>query len=260
MRTRQPLISETLYEQVTQYLYYNKFLRHGFSIRQIDRDSGDQEGTEQIYEFRSPIVYRNRQLASVILQDRLEQQCLSNSSQMKDVSSSNPVLDMRITEFDGDDTTTYCTVKNKNANILFKHNIYCENAKKPASFVLTEIVIKAPAIGYTCPIKDGLIFVSNEPIDIDATCEFDGFTEEKYRMFMKSQLGKRWVGKHTPALYFKVDQKEPVYVRQLRTPRSGSYILVKLLSSHGKGGNIDIQYIGFKGYYGKKSFDAGQTL
>ena len=78
-------------------------------------------------------------------------------------------------------------------------------------------------------------------------------------MFMKSKLGRRW-GKNSPAIYFKMDQKKPTYVRELKSPRSGCYILVKLLNSHGKGDNIDIQFLGFKGYYGKRTFPAGDVI
>ena len=154
-----------------------------------------------------------------------------------------------------DDLSVYCTSKSKNVNILLTHSV--KAGSEPVPFVITGLIIKSPHTGYTSPLKDGLIFISDEPISHETTSDFDGFTEEKYRMFMKSKLGKRW-GKHSPAIYFKIDQKKPTYIRDVKTPRFGRYVLIKLLNSHGKGENIDVQYIGFKGYYGRKAFPSGQ--
>ncbi|EXJ91320.1 hypothetical protein A1O1_04432 [Capronia coronata CBS 617.96] len=51
-----------------------------------------------------------------------------------------------------DDNTVYCT-KNNRCNLVLKH-------VGGMPFSLTQIVVKAPATGYDCPIQEGMVFVA----------------------------------------------------------------------------------------------------
>lgn len=62
-----------------------------------------------------------------------------------------------------------------------------------------------------------------------------------------------------PALFF--DLRDGWYtVQKLPIPRFGRYILIKLIRSRNMGENVDIQYIGFKGFIGSHTFGFAELI
>ncbi|CAG8586695.1 13172_t:CDS:2 [Funneliformis mosseae] len=153
------------------------------------------------------------------------------------------------------DNNVYCSKKSSNVNILLK---FCDPILEAmdSAFVLSKIIIKAPTHGFTAPCKEGLIFVSHEPISLEATSKYDDFTEADYQALLESNengsIDDSW-----PAAYFRLDSITNMTTQVLHPNRSGKFISVKLLRAEGDADNIDLQYLGLIGFTGPRSFDAG---
>jgi hypothetical protein len=151
------------------------------------------------------------------------------------------------------DASVYCTLKKENTNIILK-------IAESSSFVLTHILIKAPETGFTCPIGSGLIFVYDDLPSVDSTSRFDSFSPAKYRQYMQSKIeNNERINESDPALFF--DLRDGWYTLQkLPIPRFGRYVLIKLIRSRNVGENVDIQYIGFKGFVGSHTFGYAELI
>eukprot|EP01080_Neovahlkampfia_damariscottae_P003192 gene3192-5508_t len=152
------------------------------------------------------------------------------------------------------DASVYCTIKNENINILLKSN--------EGPVIITHIIIQSPEIGFTCPLESGILFVSNDKLDIDKTVTFDNFTKDKYSRYRRAlDLIGETEHENDPAIFFEL-KKNNVGVFKLPIPRYGDYVLLKLISSKNpiSKSNIDVQYVGFKGFKGKKTFEFGQLI
>jgi len=150
------------------------------------------------------------------------------------------------------DNTVYCSKKSSNVNIILRFSDPILGVMDSA-FVISKLVVKAPTHGFTAPCKEGLIFVSHEPISIEATQKYDDFTEADYRaLFENSKVDDSW-----PAAFFRLDPNTNMTTQVIQPNRSGKYILVKLLRAEGDADNIDLQYLGLIGFTGPRSFDAG---
>ncbi|CAG8712080.1 8380_t:CDS:2 [Rhizophagus irregularis] len=150
------------------------------------------------------------------------------------------------------DTAVYCSKKSNNVNIILRFSDPILGVMDPA-FVLSKVIVKAPTHGFTAPCKEGLVFVSHDPISIEATLKYDDFTEADYRALYESgNVDDSW-----PAAFFRLDSRTNMTTQILQPNRSGKYILVKLLRAEGDADNIDLQYLGLIGFTGPRSFDAG---
>ncbi|CAG8579088.1 15650_t:CDS:2 [Funneliformis caledonium] len=153
------------------------------------------------------------------------------------------------------DGGNFSSKKSSNVNILLK---FCDPILEAmdSAFVLSKIIIKAPTHGFTAPCKEGLIFVSHEPISLEATSKYDDFTEADYQALLESNengsIDDSW-----PAAYFRLDSITNMTTQVLHPNRSGKFISVKLLRAEGDADNIDLQYLGLIGFTGPRSFDAG---
>ncbi|KAI8061181.1 hypothetical protein BC940DRAFT_310497 [Gongronella butleri] len=126
-----------------------------------------------------------------------------------------------------------------------------------SSCVFTKIIVKSPQQGFTAPCKEGLVFISRKPIDIQKTRRFDGFTRADFDEYMKT-INPTDVGDENPVAWFTIHQHKQAVVSV--NERSGKYVLIKLLRSEHEEDNIDIQYIGFIGYTGPRSFASRPQL
>ncbi|KAL7310033.1 hypothetical protein PS15m_010841 [Mucor circinelloides] len=149
------------------------------------------------------------------------------------------------------DGTVYCSERCGTINILLRyrgwegmqnqHSRYC---------VLSHIVIKSPTHGYTAPCKEGMIFVSHKPIDIESTRAFDLFTKDNFEKY--THLNQDNLDDTDPIAWFSAsDQRQCVVDMQ---EKSGKYVLIKLLRADYESENMDLQYIGFVGYTGSRCF------
>ncbi|KAG0309883.1 hypothetical protein BGZ98_003426 [Dissophora globulifera] len=95
-------------------------------------------------------------------------------------------------------------------------NICLKLAEPRQTFVLTQFKAKAPTTGFTAPCKEGLIFISHEPIPLEKTAFFDNMTRERYNEYMedihhgaafKQLLQSHGAGADSivPAAFFQVD-------------------------------------------------------
>ncbi|KAF8977249.1 hypothetical protein BGZ46_007538 [Entomortierella lignicola] len=139
-------------------------------------------------------------------------------------------------------------------------NICLRLAEPHQSFVLTQFRAKAPTAGFTAPCKEGLIFVSHEPISLEKTVIFDNMTREHYEEYMQSLNQGLVFGQMLrshganadaliPAAFFQLEGPDETCTLDLTPNRSGRYVLIKLLRSRctnplQRPENIDLQYLG----------------
>ncbi|KAF9312277.1 hypothetical protein BG003_006447 [Podila horticola] len=168
------------------------------------------------------------------------------------------------------DTSVYCSRRSTNINICLKL------AESNQSFVLTQFKAKAPTTGFTAPCKEGLIFISHQPIPLETTAYFDNMTRQDYDEYMKfikdgPRFGKM-LEQHgpaadamIPAAFFQLDGAQDTCTLDFTPNRSGRYVLIKLLRSRCTNSlqrpeNIDLQYLGLIGFTGARSFASGSLL
>ncbi|KAF9957685.1 hypothetical protein BGZ72_001542 [Mortierella alpina] len=168
------------------------------------------------------------------------------------------------------DSSVYCSRRPSNINICLKL------AEPHQTFVLTRFSAKAPTNGFTAPCKEGLIFVSHNPIPLEKTALFDNMTREDYEKYvdgihqgskLNELLQQHGAGADAliPAAFFQIKEDDKTCVLDFSPNRSGRYVLIKLLRSRCENGlqrpeNIDLQYLGLIGFTGARSFASGGLL
>ncbi|KAI9491142.1 hypothetical protein BDB00DRAFT_789799 [Zychaea mexicana] len=152
------------------------------------------------------------------------------------------------------DDSVYCSGRSGTINILMQ---YCGSAvNNPVmadkSCVISQIVIKSPQQGFTAPCKEGLFFVSYNPIDIDSTAKFDHFTKNDYERYVRLKGGLDCLDDTDPVAWFSMssNRQDSVHLDD----RVGKYVLIKLLRAEGDSENIDLQYVAVIGYSGARAF------
>ncbi|KAG0054440.1 Heteroproteinous nuclear ribonucleoprotein U-like protein 1 [Gryganskiella cystojenkinii] len=168
------------------------------------------------------------------------------------------------------DASVYCSRRPTNINICLKL------AEPSQTCVLTQFKAKAPTTGFTAPCKDGLIFISHEPIPLEKTTFFDNMTRERYEEYieiinqgssfdqMLQRLGAN-ADALVPAAFFTLGGPDESCTLDFSPNRSGCYVLIKLLRSRCTNSlmrpeNIDLQYLGLIGFTGSRSFSSGGLL
>ncbi|KAI8096648.1 uncharacterized protein BX664DRAFT_324533 [Halteromyces radiatus] len=155
------------------------------------------------------------------------------------------------------DPSVYCSGRTGTVNISLRYlggrNLMDTNC------VLTKIIIRSPLQGFTAPCKEGLIFISHYPIDVEKTRRFDGFTKTDYDQY-SSAAAVVDRDDHDPIAWFSASHRQRPQETIHINHRSGKYILIKLLRSEREQDNIDLQYIGFIGYSGPRSFASPPIL
>eukprot|EP01025_Chloroclados_australasicus_P013531 TRINITY_DN1636_c0_g1_i5.p6 TRINITY_DN1636_c0_g1~~TRINITY_DN1636_c0_g1_i5.p6 ORF type:complete len:223 (+),score=26.15 TRINITY_DN1636_c0_g1_i5:361-1029(+) len=147
-----------------------------------------------------------------------------------------------------DDNLCYCSLKREGVNI-------CLQQRYSRSFTITGIDISAPKIGYTCPLGQGVVFSSwNRPDDqlcemfnkVYSVQEFQECVRQyRYRLQQIGGIDEEEIPQ--PIMFFDLrGQYSQSY--HLGVPRSGRYVLLKLLRSRNCGENIDVRYVGFRGF------------
>ncbi|KAG0363091.1 hypothetical protein BGZ54_008351 [Gamsiella multidivaricata] len=168
------------------------------------------------------------------------------------------------------DSSVYCSRRSTNINICLKLS------EPHQTFVLTQFKVKAPTTGFTAPCKEGLIFISHEPIPLENTVLFDNMTREHYEDYMEGlsqgaafnqllRIHGASADALVPAAFFQMNGLDETCTVDLTPNRSGRYILIKLLRSRCTNAlqrpeNIDLQYLGLIGFTGARSFASGGLL
>ncbi|KAF9105896.1 hypothetical protein BGX29_011108 [Mortierella sp. GBA35] len=168
------------------------------------------------------------------------------------------------------DSSVYCSRRPTNINICLKL------AQPHQTFVLTQFKAKAPTTGFTAPCKEGLIFISHEPIRLENTTFFDNMTRQMYNEHMETVKRQPRLGQMhpnpgpdadalIPAAFFRLSGPDETCTVDFTPNRSGRYVLIKLLRSRCTNSlqrpeNIDLQYLGLIGFTGARSFASGGLL
>ncbi|OAC99635.1 hypothetical protein MUCCIDRAFT_114834 [Mucor lusitanicus CBS 277.49] len=143
-------------------------------------------------------------------------------------------------------------------NILAQYCGYIESglvADKTCS--ISKMVIKAPQHGFTAPCRDGMIFISHKQINTADTSQFDKFTKHDYDQYIANKLHKNSMLEDAdPVAWFSLTNDRTTVVDL--GFRSAKYVLIKMLRADYESDNIDMQYIGFIGHSGPRSFGSGK--
>ncbi|CEP17434.1 hypothetical protein [Parasitella parasitica] len=150
------------------------------------------------------------------------------------------------------DGTVYCSERCGTINILLQYKGVegVVKSQRGSYCVLSHIVIKSPTHGYTAPCKEGMIFISHKPIDIESTRAFDLFTKDNFDKYR--QLNQNNLDDTDPVAWFSASNQRQCVVDMQE--KSGRYVLIKLLRADYESENMDLQYIGFVGYTGSRCF------
>ena len=107
---------------------------------------------------------------------------------------------------------------------------------RPMRFILTGVRVVAPSGNYTAPIKDGLVWVSeDEPVPSAYSGAFDG------------AAGMASAREPAPVAYFLCPSRQETTV-ELERPAVGRYVHIKFLSTYGDQNNVDVRYIELLGH------------
>lgn len=150
-----------------------------------------------------------------------------------------------------DDSTVYCSEKNSGINLVLSLGDNC-------SFTVTRVDIRAPHEGFTSPLGQGLIFISWDYPSLDDTSLYDDVRScSDYQRILREQVEQKGcLDAHDPVLFFDLGDYFSTSV-SFDVPRSGRYVLVKLLRPRTRGGdNVDVQYVGLHGWTGTRGFPA----
>lgn len=149
-----------------------------------------------------------------------------------------------------EDTSCYCSISRENVNLVMQH-------QGRAPYTATSIVVAAPSSGFTSPIGQGMVFCTwDEPTVefIQATKAWDGVTSRaEFDRMLQWHINKGEADpEQLPVAFFDVSRTTRG-VFPLDVPRSGRYVVVKLVRAI-TGDNIDVQYIGFRGWSRPQTF------
>ncbi|KAI9304755.1 hypothetical protein BJ944DRAFT_231016, partial [Cunninghamella echinulata] len=97
--------------------------------------------------------------------------------------------------------------------------------------------------------REGMIFISHQPIHIEDTYPFNHFTKKDFDQYQKTN------DNDFLAAWFEIDNDQPTVVDL--GDRSGKYILIKYFPKEADVDSIDLQYVAFVGYVGTRSFTKG---
>eukprot|EP00055_Hartaetosiga_balthica_P000222 m.136007 g.136007 ORF g.136007 m.136007 type:complete len:538 (+) comp10349_c0_seq1:168-1781(+) len=145
----------------------------------------------------------------------------------------------------------YCSKRARNINLyLSPVNEFLE---KNELACITDVVVIVPKDGFTSPLMDGLIFISDKPIEKKDHAKYDNYTLNEFEtLWNRVENGiEHPGGSLIPVAFFHVlgcFQNKPVTVK-LKSGMPCSHILVKFIRPEGEGSNIDVRFIGFKGFY-----------
>ncbi|KAL9539769.1 hypothetical protein MBANPS3_010075 [Mucor bainieri] len=151
------------------------------------------------------------------------------------------------------DGTVYCSERCGTINILLRYRGWegMKHQRNSRYCVLSHIVIKSPTHGYTAPCKEGMIFMSHKPIDIESTRAFDFFTKDNFERY--THMNHDNLDDTDPIAWFSASERRQCVVDM--HDKSGKYVLIKLLrADYDASDNMDLQYIGFVGYTGSRCF------
>lgn len=152
------------------------------------------------------------------------------------------------------DYSCYCsaTEKREGINVIAKF-------KDGDSCNLTHVEVRAPCEGYTSPLGQGMIFVSWDRPDVQATNKFNSMKSvAEFKQYVAFKQKNGGLAEDDPVLFF--DLKDSFVVKsKLDVARSGRYVLIKLLRPR-YGENIDVQYVGFHGWSGPRGFACGELI
>ncbi|KAK9840935.1 hypothetical protein WJX81_001132 [Elliptochloris bilobata] len=153
----------------------------------------------------------------------------------------------------------YCSLRRSSINVTAQlEGLGC--------FMLASIELRTPSLGYTSPLGQAILFTSFGRPDVAATKRFDEvFSEREYReqvAEMQAQPPERpsspGLEVPTPASF--VYTSSDRVTAQLDVPRAGRWILLKLLRPREPSGdNIDVQFVGCRGWRGARCFGAADA-
>ncbi|EGD72001.1 hypothetical protein PTSG_00017 [Salpingoeca rosetta] len=159
-----------------------------------------------------------------------------------------------VLRFDG---SVYCSEKRRNVNLMLSPT------RDEHATVFTHVMVAAPEVGYTSPIQDGLVFLPTPNTLTSASDAYRDMTKEQFdELWARKQRNNEPWDPSEPVCFFSLtsEESQPVVV-PFKVAVPASRVLVHLLRPQSEcGENIDIAYLGFKGYRGSTTFSTFTLL
>lgn len=142
------------------------------------------------------------------------------------------------------DTSVYCTVEPSNVTIVLTPSSAYEEAAAAAEshetevereavaaaacslepFHLSGVVAMAPGAGFTAPVREGVVFVTQEPPDLRKLKRYDDYSLGEYRSWARNNMSA-WSDESGPVAYFGIpagrEGQRKIVSEAITPPRSG---------------------------------------
>jgi len=135
-----------------------------------------------------------------------------------------------------EDSKVYCTKLGYNLNVSMVFNIL--NVPDGAVAFVKEFVLVAPGSGYSAPIKDSIVFLSQEQPDPNLQIDTDNMTLSYFEEQLATHPADRKI-KFMPDAFLSCPQRGRLRYT-FKEPLPARFIHLKMLNAYGRDNNIDI--------------------
>jgi len=169
----------------------------------------------------------------------------------------------KVHSYDGGSFKSQARYDIKNALIPIIEPFHCSGngtkfslvLKCSEDFTLTHFYVSGPGPKCTEPIKSGLVWVVDNPPDVECMKKYETLSSEELMEIMKGlrsySTAEEPGSLPDPCVYFSTDPGSRESEVELAKWREGKYVVVKFLDTHKDQVNIDVGIIALIGYFGR---------
>jgi len=142
------------------------------------------------------------------------------------------------------DTSVFCTKRGYCANV----NVVCSIEDFPEGSIcfVKELELTAPLGGFTRPVKDAIVFLSQELVPVEDKTDTDNMTNLQFDSEHRFPSERKV--KYLPDAYLTCSRKGLVR-HEFAEAVPTKFIHLKLLTAYGTDDNIDVCFFGARGYF-----------
>jgi len=169
----------------------------------------------------------------------------------------------KVHSYDGGSFKSQARYDVKNALIPIIEPFHCSGngtkfnlvLKCSEDFTLTHFYVSGPGPKCTEPIKSGLVWVVDNPPNVECMKKYESLSSEELMEIMKGLRSYSTTEEPgslpDPCAYFTTDPESRETEVELARWREGKYVVVKFLDTHKDRVNIDVGIIALIGYFGR---------
>lgn len=124
------------------------------------------------------------------------------------------------------------------------------------------VTIRVPVEGYNSLVAQAIVFASLGEPCVEQLASFDAVqTEQDYKQEVQRWAHQAHINPSIPKPVAFVSMRGRHAVRvPAAVPRSCKYVVVKLLRPSGNGNNVDVEYVGLHGWFGRRCCPCRQPI